>query len=50
MNDFQKYLETSKGKVRIADLKEVDNVDQLPFSIRILLENVMRNIDGLTVT
>lgn len=41
-------------KNRIASLTELqkkgDNIDRLPFSIRILLENVLRNHDGYVVT
>ncbi|NER80478.1 MAG: aconitate hydratase AcnA [Leptolyngbya sp. SIO1D8] len=35
---------------QIADLSAVEGIDGLPFSIRILLENVIRNIDGLAIT
>ncbi|MDM1454082.1 aconitate hydratase AcnA [Myroides odoratimimus] len=41
-------------KYRIASLKELqdkgNNIERLPFSIRILLENVLRNHDGYVVT
>ena len=36
--------------LEIADLSAVEDIDRLPFSIRILLENVIRNIDGLAIT
>ena len=41
-------------KYKIASLKELqdkgNNIERLPFSIRILLENVLRNHDGYVVT
>ncbi|MEJ2005309.1 MAG: aconitase family protein, partial [Cyclobacteriaceae bacterium] len=50
MSEYSKQIETPEGEKKIADLSLVMNIDRLPFSIRILLENVMRNIDGLGIT
>lgn len=47
-------LETANGKVKYYSLKELEkqgfNISKLPFSIRILVENALRNHDGLRVT
>jgi len=48
-------LETAAGKVRIhrlAALAEqgLGSIDQLPFSIKVLLENLLRNADGSQIT
>lgn len=47
-------LETSLGTVRYYSLKELEKqgfaISKLPFSIRILVENALRNHDGLRVT
>jgi aconitate hydratase A / 2-methylisocitrate dehydratase len=48
-------LETGSGRVglfRLSSLKErgIADVDRLPFSIKILLENALRNCDGFLVT
>jgi len=45
-----KNIKTTSGDRKIADLSAVPDIGRLPFSIRILLENVMRNIDGLGIT
>jgi len=49
-----KELETTKGIVKYYSLKELEkqgfNISKLPFSIRILVENALRNHDGLRVT
>ncbi len=50
MNKHTKNISTAGGERRIADLGSVSGIDRLPFSIRILLENVIRNIDGLGIT
>ncbi|MCA6074905.1 aconitate hydratase AcnA [Fulvivirga sedimenti] len=50
MTNYIKEIHTSEGTRKIADLGSVTGIDRLPFSIRILLENVMRNIDGLGIT
>ena len=49
------YLETAAGRVgvyRLSRLKAlgIADVDRLPFSIKILLENALRNCDGFLVT
>lgn len=47
-------LDTAQGKVKYYSLKELQkqgfNINKLPFSIRILVENALRNHDGLRVT
>lgn len=47
-------LETTSGKVKYYSLKELEkqgfNISKMPFSIRILVENALRNHDGLRVT
>lgn len=49
-----KELETSTGKLKYFSLKELENqghgISKLPFSIRILLENVLRNYDNFAIT
>jgi aconitate hydratase len=48
-------LETSQGKLsyfrlpRLAELG-IGNLDRLPFSLRVLLESCLRNVDGFVVT
>ncbi|MCB0628427.1 MAG: aconitate hydratase AcnA [Saprospiraceae bacterium] len=50
---FQDTLQTKNGKLNIISLKKVADVypqvKKLPFSIRILLENALRNYDGFLV-
>ncbi|MEX0864559.1 MAG: aconitate hydratase AcnA [Acidimicrobiia bacterium] len=43
-------LETALGTRAIARLDAIDGIDTLPFSIRVLLESALRNLDGVTVT
>lgn len=47
-------ISTPAGEFKYVDLKELMNqgipIEEFPFSIRILLENVIRNLDGLTFT
>ena len=48
-------LSTSAGNVdvhRLTALADagVGQIDRLPFSIKVLLESVLRNLDGFTVT
>ncbi|RPJ44666.1 MAG: aconitate hydratase, partial [Chloroflexi bacterium] len=43
-------LVTSAGKYTIYRLDRLGPVDRLPFSIRVLLESVLRNLDGKRVT
>ncbi len=49
-----KELDTAQGKVKYYSLKELQKqgfaINKLPFSIRILVENALRNHDGLRVT
>ena len=51
---FVKNLETSKGSFKYLSLKELEEkeykIKQLPYSIRILLENALRNFDDFSVT
>ena len=51
----QAILKTSAGPIRFVRLSAlaeqgIGTMDQLPFSIRILLENLLRNVDGFSVT
>ncbi len=50
----KKQLETSKGEKTYWSLKALHekghSIDKLPFSIRILLENVLRNYDDFAIT
>jgi aconitate hydratase len=43
-------IETSLGTRKIARLDTIDGADRLPYSIKVLLESVLRHQDGLTVT
>ncbi|MBX2932541.1 MAG: aconitate hydratase [Chitinophagaceae bacterium] len=47
-----KELSVNGKKYQYSSLKELsyENVTRLPFSIRILLENVLRNYDGFSIT
>ena len=55
-SDYEDYFETSSGKkILIYSLKKLEsagiaNVKSLPFSIRILLESMLRNLDGKEIT
>jgi aconitate hydratase len=51
----EKALSTKSGKITYYDLKELEKqglgtISRMPFSIKILLEAVLRQIDGYTVT
>jgi aconitate hydratase len=50
----KKTLKTPKGKLNYWSLQELKNhgfeIEKLPFSIRILLENVLRNFDDFAIT
>lgn len=52
--NLRKTLKTSKGNLTYYSLPELQSqgysVEKLPFSIRILLENALRNYDGFSVT
>lgn len=50
MSPYTKTIQFDGETFKIADLGAVGAVSSLPFSIRILLENVIRNIDGLAIT
>ena len=43
-------LETALGSRQIARLDAVEGVEGLPYSIKVLLESALRNLDGNTVT
>ena len=50
--DRYKILTTSQGNFKYIDLTDIQkdgiNIEALPFSIRILLENILRNYNGTT--
>jgi len=51
----EKVLSTKSGKLTYYDLNELEkqglgNISSMPFSVKILLEAVLRQIDGYTVT
>ena len=52
--NIEKELDTSYGKLKYFSLAELEkqghNISKLPFSIRILLENVLRNYDNFAIT
>ena len=43
-------LETALGTREIARLDALEGVDKLPYSIKVLLESALRNLDGTAVT
>ena len=43
-------LETALGAREIARLDAIAGVDGLPYSIKVLLESALRNLDGIAVT
>ncbi|MGA7270428.1 MAG: aconitate hydratase AcnA [Acidimicrobiia bacterium] len=43
-------LQTPLGERRIARLDSIDGVEKLPYSIKVLLESALRNMDGKAVT
>ena len=43
-------LDTAMGSREIARLDALDGVENLPYSIKVLLESALRNLDGRTVT
>ena len=50
-----KMVETALGRLRVYDLNVlaesgVGHVDRLPYSIKVLLEAVLRNLDGFAIT
>ena len=46
----RKSLTSAAGKLSYFDLATLGNVSRLPFSIKILLESCLRNMDGFEVT
>ncbi|MEM8834933.1 MAG: aconitate hydratase AcnA [Planctomycetota bacterium] len=48
--DSRRTLEVGGTAYTYFDLAAAGNVDHLPYSIRVLLESVLRNVDGFTVT
>ena len=49
MDTNGKTIQSGKGH-HMVDLSTIPTIHQLPFSIRILLENVIRNHDGFSIT
>lgn len=47
---FQKDISILGKTYQYSSLNDLPNTGQLPFSIRILLENVLRNFDGFSIT
>ena len=46
-----KEISVNGKKYKYSSLKDLKvNVEHLPFSIRILLENILRNYDGFSIT
>src|SRR5512139_3429241 len=43
-------FETGSGQATLYRLSALGNIDRLPFSIKIMLESVLRNRDGYVVT
>ena len=43
-------FDTGSGEATLYRLSALGNIERLPFSIRVLLENVLRNCDGYVVT
>ena len=43
-------LDTSGGTIHFFRLQALSGVDRLPFSLRVLLESTLRNVDGVAVT
>ncbi|MEN2974887.1 MAG: aconitate hydratase AcnA [Candidatus Caldarchaeales archaeon] len=50
--DVRDFLRTYKGRAIIWNLKKIEglNLEKVPYSIRILIENLLRNLDGKIVT
>jgi aconitate hydratase len=51
----KKIIEVNGKKYRISSLKKLEdngiaNISRLPFSIRVLVENLLRNLDGNSIT
>ncbi|MCI0677819.1 MAG: hypothetical protein L0Z63_02070, partial [Actinobacteria bacterium] len=43
-------LDTALGRRHIARLDVIESIETVPYSIRVLLESALRNLDGLKVT
>ena len=50
MNGARSTLETPLGTRLIARLDSIEGVELLPYSIKVLLESALRNVDGKSVT
>ncbi len=54
LSEFVKQIKTESGKYNYYDLRKLieqgNKIDELPFTIRILLENILRNYDGNNFT
>ncbi len=48
-DNFLSYIKLNSKTYKFYDIKKVNNVEKFPFSIRILLENIIRNYDGFLV-
>jgi aconitate hydratase len=52
INKLSKNIDTALGKLKYFSLTELSrdghNIEELPFSIRVLLENIIRNFDSLS--
>ncbi len=44
------YISCNEKKYTIFDISKINGVEKLPYSIKILLENLVRNEDNITVT
>ena len=54
-NKLREKINFKEGKISIYNLKKLKdlgfgNIDKLPYSLRVLLENIIRNLDGEVVT
>ena len=55
-NQFRKTIEVGQKKITVFDINRLEeamsvpNIDRLPFSIKILVENLLRKLDGRIVT
>jgi len=49
METIRRIIATPEGH-QMVNLGSIPTIEQLPFSIRILLENVIRNYDGFSIT
>ena len=53
--DFMQQIQVNDASYNFFDLRElakkgVGNIDRLPYTIRILVENLLRKLDGKIVT